>query len=228
MTCPHQTPSATTLPLNKYRNLHIEGKRLIEQWLQRAIDEEQSHDGSPFEAFIFLWFSFNGFAACVTGQDRDAEIIRRTANCSDLRTRFSRLLAEDEDFGRKAAQFAELWPIFKAQDVRTRGLAYSGVHSRPELIEHYFSGPHVHHQPECFEHHRERGQQVPLDWPHTLNAVYRVRCNLFHGEKSPTSEMDVRIVAAAFSVFSTFLVRAAVIEPNRRSHTDARKSAARR
>ena len=228
MPCPHQTPNTTDLPLHRYRNLHIEGKYLIEQWLQRAIDEEKSNDGSPFEAFIFLWFSFNGFAACVTGEDRDAEMIRRMGNYPDLRQRFSRLLEADEDFRTGAAQFAELWPIFKAQDVRARGLAYSGLHSRPELIDHYLSAPHVHHQPECFEYHREQGEHVPLDWPHTLNAVYRIRCNLFHGEKSPTSEMDVRIVAAAFRVFSNFLVRSGMIEPNPRSHTVARKSAVRR
>ena len=46
---------------------------------------------------------------------------------------------------------------------------------------------------------------MPLDWPHTLEALYRVRCNLFHGEKGLDSEMDALIVSSAFRVLVHFL-----------------------
>jgi len=39
-----------------------------------------------------------------------------------------------------------------------------------------------------------------LDWAHTLKAIYRVRCNLFHGEKAIHSEIDQKIVLSAFRV----------------------------
>ena len=45
---------------------------------------------------------------------------------------------------------------------------------------------------------------MPLDWPHTLAALYRVRCNLFHGEKGRHSEMDQRIVASGFRTLIQF------------------------
>jgi len=36
---------------------------------------------------------------------------------------------------------------------------------------------------------------VPIDWPHTLSAIYQVRCNLFHGYKGVYSENDISIVS---------------------------------
>ena len=36
-----------------------------------------------------------------------------------------------------------------------------------------------------------------MDWPHTLNAIYCVRNNLFHGNKGSESESDYAIVSAA-------------------------------
>lgn len=49
--------------------------------------------------------------------------------------------------------------------------------------------------------------QLPayLDWPHTLAAIYQVRCNLFHGEKSRNSDNDQAIVFAAYRVLVGFM-----------------------
>jgi hypothetical protein len=47
--------------------------------------------------------------------------------------------------------------------------------------------------------------EKPLDWPHTLAALYRIRCNLFHGEKAVNSEMDNLIVSIDFRVLLHFL-----------------------
>jgi hypothetical protein len=46
---------------------------------------------------------------------------------------------------------------------------------------------------------------VPLDWSHTLAALYRVRCNLFHGEKARGSENDRVVVARAHETLLAFL-----------------------
>lgn len=41
---------------------------------------------------------------------------------------------------------------------------------------------------------------VPLDQPHTLHAIYVMRCNLFHGAKSRYSDADSKLVLYAFQV----------------------------
>jgi hypothetical protein len=211
MSCPYTSPSPKPLPLNRFRALHPDGRHLIGQWFDRANQEHERTDGSVFEAFIFLWFSFNGFASCITDLDRDAEIIRKVGNCPSLREQFLQLRANDPEFDAAVLSFGESWPIFKVQDLRRRRLLHSGLTERPQLIQHYLGGEAVSHEPCCFLYHRDRNEAVPLDWPHTLQATYRVRCNLFHGEKSPTSEMDQRIVVQAFTVLSRFLAHTEIL-----------------
>lgn len=205
MTCPYTTPSQTRLPTETFSRLHPDGRRLIHLWHRRAIAAGQQSDGSPFEAFIFLWFSFNGFSTCITGLERDADIIKKMGNCPDLRLKFLQLLERNQEFNRSSHDFAELWPIFKVQNLRRLNLLNSLYSTRQEQVSHYLSVPGADHFPQCFEYHLRCNGSVPLDWPHTLQAVYRVRCNLFHGEKSPTAKMDARIVRQAFTVLSMFI-----------------------
>lgn len=80
--------------------------------------------------------------------------------------------------------------------------------SRAETVDYYLRNGVNKYEPRCFVRHREAGERIPLDWPHSLAALYRVRSNLFHGEKAVHSEEDRDIVGAAFDLLSTF-VRAA-------------------
>ena len=213
MPCPYANPSPRPLSIERFRHLHPDGRQLVQQWFGRAIDENANQQGSQFEAFIFLWFSFNGFASCVTGIDRDSEIIRKVGNCPDLRGKFDNLRNSDGSFSSTVEAFAESWPIFKVQDLRRLGLLHSGYSERTDLVKHYFTVPGASHEPECFEYHSARGELTPRDWPHALQAIYRVRCNLFHGEKSPSAEIDRRIVHQAFAVLASFMERARLLSP---------------
>jgi hypothetical protein len=73
------------------------------------------------------------------------------------------------------------------------------------MVQEYLAAGLGLYQPRCWKRHEEEGEPVPLDWPHTLEALYRVRCNLFHGEKGLDSEMDARVVSSAFRVLVHFL-----------------------
>ena len=56
-------------------------------------------------------------------------------------------------------------------------------------------------EPRCFCEHDE----PPGDWSHMLSALYRVRCNPFHGEKVRSFESDRAVVAAARATLATFI-----------------------
>ena len=81
----------------------------------------------------------------------------------------------------------------------------SAARSRCDVRNHYFSSGATKFEPQCWQTHNASGEEAPLDWAHTLAALYRVRCNLFHGEKSAHSEMDQRVVHAALKVLVDFL-----------------------
>lgn len=54
-------------------------------------------------------------------------------------------------------------------------------------------------------HHHNAGEATPVDWGHFINAVYKVRCNLFHGLKAAHSEMDQVIVHSSYLALVKFL-----------------------
>jgi hypothetical protein len=64
-------------------------------------------------------------------------------------------------------------------------------------------------EPRCYFDH---GAEPPLDWLHTLPVLYRVRCNLFHGEKSRSSENDLVVVGAAHQVLLGFVTEARLLD----------------
>ncbi len=98
-----------------------------------------------------------------------------------------------------------MWPIFKAQKLHRKGIFGWQRVDRAALVNAYLAADVDDYQPKCWERHIRESGEVPLDWPHTLEALYRVRCNLFHGEKFAHSEMDQMIVSAAFRVLVHFL-----------------------
>lgn len=191
------------LELNKHRWLHPEGNQLITSWFTKAW-AQRDDDDAIFESFIFAWFSVNAWAACVTGIDRDCDYIRRLQRDRALREKFTSLLTTDAVFRDAARSFYGMWPIFKAQKIRQQQHHAKQGLTRAEVIQHYFSAGIDEFEPSCWLEHKDAGESVPLDWPHTLAAIYRVRNNLFHGEKSAHSEMDRSVVRAALETLVLF------------------------
>lgn len=198
------------LELNQHRGLHPEGRRLINSWFSKAWSQRENED-EIFESFIFAWFSVNAWAACVTGVDRDSEYIRRLERDTALRERFAALLVTNSVFTDAAWHFHSMWPIFKAQRIRRFQVQAEQGLSREATVQHYFESGVNEFAPDCWKAHQDAGEPVPLDWPHTLQTIYRVRCNLFHGEKSAHSEMDRAIVRAAFDVLVLFFRGAEIL-----------------
>ena len=94
--------------------------------------------------------------------------------------------------------------------LRERGIDYwSEVHDWRAAMTRAYVGAGVREfAPRChFEH-----DQVPLDWGHMLAALYRVRCNLFHGEKARSSEHDQLVVGAAYEALLAFLDESRVLD----------------
>jgi hypothetical protein len=189
--------------------LHNDGQQLIEGWLRRArVNIDCANRMDCFEAFIYAWIAFNSWAVFATGKERDTEWKNRLIQSRELQLTFMRLVA---DTGSRlhvsAYEFAEWWPIFKAQALRVSGITIrrDDLESRREVVDFYLHSGARLYQPACWKRHIDAGEAVPVDWPHTLETLYRVRCNLFHGEKSVQSETDRTIVHLACNVLLDFI-----------------------
>jgi hypothetical protein len=191
--------SRRSIDLGRYRRLHADGRMLIRDWLDRAAAQDAPE--GDFESFIYLWIALNGWAACVTGEDSDPTWKEALMADPSLNEEFDRLVSDSTATAAAARRFAELWPIFRASDLRAGGIEYSSdvYESRAEMTQAYLNSG-ARFAPRCFVEHDE----LPLDWGHTLDALYRVRCNLFHGEKARSSENDQLVVGCARDTLLAF------------------------
>lgn len=176
--------------------LHADGQRLIDDWVSRA-------DGvaadSKFESFIYAWIGFNGWASCCCYDETwDRRLLQVMMLDASLNRHFDRL-RERPSFFDATERFASWWPIFKAsnlpEDVRRFRPQHRG---RPSVVAYYqMKRPNAVRYPNCHLGHEDG---VPIDWSHTLDALYQVRCNLFHGQKSGAGHEDRQIVEVAVDV----------------------------
>lgn len=186
---------------HRFDELHEEGRRLIRGWAQRAVEQANCAEGASFEPFIFGWIALNGWACCVTGEERDSDYLDALLVNDDLARDFAGLLTTD--LVPAAGDFESLWPIFSSKDL---GYRTQFAATRAEAVTRYRSlNPPPAYKPACFFRHLNEDERVPLDWPHTLSAIYQIRCNLFHGYKGLHSENDVQLVSRAFRILAPLL-----------------------
>ena len=189
-----------TVHLDNYHTLHPEGRHLIDGWFRRAWDQRDCAAAKSFEPFIFCWIAFNSWAACVTNVDQDRQIIERLAGDAMLSEVFADAVEQGHAFAGHAKAFQSFWPIFSAKDIRRSGIWRLAGGERRQIVQDYFDQGLRNYEPRDPAQLRLCGAEFPLTWPNTLRVIYRVRCNLFHGEKSVASESDQQIVGAAFRV----------------------------
>jgi len=191
--------------LIRYSILHPEGKNLISVWFQRAWQDRECQKDEAFEPFIFMWFAFNGWAACVTDQDSDRGIIDTLAADTQINNNFERIITTNQDISQSVNNFFELLPIFDVKSLRRKGILLHAGGNRRERIDYYFANGADRFEPGCWKRHFDENERVPVDWGHFINAVYKVRCNLFHGLKGAHAEMDQEIVHSAYLALVKFL-----------------------
>jgi hypothetical protein len=188
-----------------YDNLPFEGKRLIASWLTRS-DRSFKRPGNNFEAFIFLWIAFNGWATCVTGGDRDIDVIEALAADPGIVNDFDCLFNKDAEFAKTVKELRDMMPIFDSKELYDNGLPdHRCFDSRDKQIDHYLNNGATKFRPLCGVEHTKIGQDIPADWPHLLMAIYKIRCNLFHGQKSAFSSLDRKLVNLAFTTLYRFV-----------------------
>jgi hypothetical protein len=165
-------------------------------WAHRGASVPSDGNASDyFEGFIYLWFAVNGWGACVSGTDSDREWVDAVAGDHELDVRFGEVLGNDAVFNASARRFADLWPVFRSSEIRRRGILVPPDYSRRQRVQIYLDN-RIPFEPACWQEHHG---QPPLDWKHVFKTLYRVRCNLFHGEKTLDSENDREIVRASYS-----------------------------
>ena len=148
---------------------------------------------------------FNGWMECVTDAATDADMIAALANHRRLTDAYSSLM-DAPDFRKKVETFAKMWPVLNVRDVR-RKLGRDAFRrlSREELMAEALR------QGVKFQPVGGIEGSTPT-WPNLLRTIYTIRCNLFHGSKSPANFRDHTIVVASDDILRIFITRSACFE----------------
>jgi hypothetical protein len=166
-----------------------------------AIELLANADGQPpsFIAFIYRWMAFNGWMSAVTLGDSDREMIDALAASPRLVDAYDQLMAGDAAFAQMVSAFATMWPVLNVKSVRAKlGYAAFREHDRPTLLA-LCAANNVKQQPRAWV-----AGAVP-SWEQLLRTIYQVRCNLFHGEKSPQVFRDYELVTASDKIIARFI-----------------------
>lgn len=158
-------------------------------------------DGQPpsFMAFVYRWMAFNGWMSAVTLGDSDREMIDALAAAPRLVDAYDQLMAGDPAFAKGVTAFAAMWPVLNVKSVRAKlGYAAFNQHDRPALLA-LCAANNVRQQPQGWV-----AGSVP-SWEQLLRTIYQVRCNLFHGEKSPQAFRDYELVTGSDKILARFI-----------------------
>lgn len=168
--------------------------------------ENADRQRSAFMSFVNIWMAFNGWMAAVTERETDADMIRSSAANARLVEAYSTLMETSRPFQRLVTDFAAMWPVLNVRDVRKKlGRDSFWRLQRDDLIA-ACEAAHVKCQPSTWS-----VGDTP-SWEQLLRTIYQVRCNLFHGEKSPQNHRDRQLVLKSDRILRTFLAETSCFE----------------
>jgi hypothetical protein len=173
--------------------------------LTRELIANADRQRSSFMSFISLWMGFNGWMEAVTDAPNDAAMITMIADNRKVTDAYN-VLMETPEFSRRVMAFARMWPVLNVRDVRKKiGREAFWIEDRDELLNRCDRGG-VMHQPLGWI----KGD-IPT-WPQLLRKIYCIRCNLFHGAKSPQNSRDRELILKADRILRTFIERTGCFE----------------
>jgi hypothetical protein len=167
--------------------------------LARELIDNADRQRSAFMSFVSLWMAFNGWMESVTEADTDAAMITALADNRRATDAYDNLMEVSADFRRRVATFSGMWPVLNVRDVRRKlGRDAFWSASREDLLE-LCRREGVKLQPLGWT---EGGKPT---WPQLLRTIYAVRCNLFHGTKSPHNLRDRELVLHSDRILRMFI-----------------------
>jgi len=186
---------------NNFQVMEPETRDLVLELMENA-DRQRS----AFMSFVNIWMTFNGWMAAVTGQETDANMIRDIAANDRLIKAYTGLLESSRAFHRLVSDFATMWPVLNVRDVRKKLGRDAFWRLERDALVAACDAATVKKQPMGWN------AGATPSWEQLLRTIYQVRCNLFHGEKSPQNARDRQLILKSDRILRAFLAEAGCFE----------------
>jgi hypothetical protein len=137
-----------------------------------------------FDRFTYLWVSFDAWSKIASRGISGRGVINFCKTEKSLVAEHQRLLATDAEFAHNVARLKEMCPIRKI------------TRRKKQLV----------------------GEEVRInnvaEFGEVLEAIYTIRNNFFHGDKSPNNVRDLELVELAFQILSRVFAEAVRLVPS--------------
>ena len=156
-------------------------KENIREWYTQSLHEQ-------FNPFIKLWISFNGwYKVKFPSANTDKKAIEACKHDAELFTYYQRSFSDRQfcDYLNRLGIELEEKPLENRTRPRDKKLTLSKLEDENGEVSF------LDNSSEAFMNY--------------MDLIYRVRCNLFHCEKSPTSERDKLIVECAYKTLGIIM-----------------------
>lgn len=161
---------------------------------------------SAFMSFVNVWMAFNGWMTAVTERETDADMIRAVVANRRMTENYGALMERSTLFHRHVSEFAAMWPVLNVRDVHKKlGRDAFWCLDRHSLAS-ACAAANVKRQPIAWA-----AGDTP-SWEQLLRTIYQVRCNLFHGQKSPQNVRDRQLILKSDRILRTFLAETRCFE----------------
>lgn len=154
-------------------------KSLIRTWRGKSHNE-----GDQFASFVFIWFCFNAWMEYISNENTDKKMINELAgrkhNMHSLFWAYDAAVSANDEFLKR--------------DIKA--LVYM---SQEKPIEDVRKNPPKREPPIIIKSEN--------DFENIVRAIYRIRCNLFHGGKDADDIRDQVLVKRAAMVLRQWIGR---------------------
>lgn len=166
--------------------------QIVKTWFDKAKSGVESH--KYFDGFISLWVSFNCFFVAEFYSEAKTQSRRSEPSERD----YLKIIYTKQEYETKYLE------LLNNQDFRNKINKFYNYLNGESYIVH-FKGKVADMRP----NHQTESKAQPFEninnFEQFIMVVYQIRCNLFHGNKSPHNDGDVQLVESIFETFLMFI-----------------------
>jgi hypothetical protein len=208
--------SLRDVEMQKLDRLQSRSRDLLIHWFQTAWKLREKDPSEHTEAFLIGWNALIGWAECISGEEDLPRALEAVGASPEVNARYNQVFENKKSLFRMyAKRFAELWPVFDAVELDSKGLLKTDYISRSDLAEEYLAGGAQLYAPTCWKRHHDAGEEIPVTLPHLLAALYQLRKGLFQGGEAPHSEVNEHLLSTGYlaMVYYLFENKIYLLEP---------------
>ena len=181
-------------------NYNLNSRKIVKEWYDKS--KTSLNSNKPFDNFIYLWISFNCFFISEfydkAYEKRNESIINGNKEEEPSESNYLSVFCEDPKYIKIYSDLVQKSDSFKSS-------LESFKNSLQNKEFNMYSGRVADLRPNKRKRSHAKKFKDITSFKQFIFVTYQIRCNLFHGNKNPSCDNDIKIVQAIFDPFFKLL-----------------------